>query len=208
MHEQYERRLVDRDQRRQVLQEVVRQCGLERRLARDDVGVDQDRVAIGRRPHDEVRSDRSGGARLVLDDDGLAQDLGRPRGQRSRRWIDSSARSIRNDEFDGAIREGTGLRETLRADRKPGERQDTGQTECFCRHNALLAGFVSVCNARSDSHTMQRANKLALRIRQIDRNRMEEPCASEIELERSDQGAATVWFNRLALFRPTRQFLL
>jgi hypothetical protein len=60
----------------QVLARVVGQVGIQRRVDRVARGVDEQQVAVGRRPRHGDRGDRAAGARAVLDHHRLAPELG------------------------------------------------------------------------------------------------------------------------------------
>ena len=98
--------LVDRDRRDRgkgfvwIIVELV-----EERLAAE--GADrshQQRVAVGRRTRDLLRSDGAAGAALVLDDDGLPESKLQPLRNQPRRGVGRSARREWHHELDGPIR--------------------------------------------------------------------------------------------------------
>src|SRR5262249_27262420 len=59
------------------------------------------RVAVRLAFRDEVGADRAGGARLVLDDDGLAEPLAHLLPDQPRHEIDAAARRKADDDADG-----------------------------------------------------------------------------------------------------------
>jgi hypothetical protein len=95
---------------RVVWQLLVDMRGDEMRAAGND-----ERVAIGRGFGCEIRADGSAGAGPVVDEDLLAELLGKPRRQHSRRRVGEAAGRERHYQPDGTRR--PGLREPLIRDR-------------------------------------------------------------------------------------------
>jgi hypothetical protein len=117
-----------------IVSHVLEQAGVDGHLARR---AEEDRVAVRRTLGDARRPDHAGGPRLVLDDDGLAQELRQllrhcPSGD-----VRSSARRVGNDQLDRLC----GIRARLRRCR--GGRTREGQKEC-CATKRLASRQGSV----------------------------------------------------------------
>ena len=89
----------------------------------DRVGLrcEQQRIAVGGRLGDDVRTDRRTGAGLVVHDDALTESLRQLLGDHAHRPVDGASRRKRNDDADGSIRialRGCGRRTERAADRE------------------------------------------------------------------------------------------
>ena len=98
MNDEKMRRVGHHRHRCEVLDRVERQFGIDTRAdgERADIG-EQHRIAVGRRPADELRAHVAIGARLVLDDDRLATDVGELRSDRARENIGGTAGGVRDE---------------------------------------------------------------------------------------------------------------
>ena len=80
---QHDRHRRDQADRREVALHVERRLDAERRIDRDLVRCDQQRVAVGRRARHDIGADVAARARLVVDHDGLVEDLRQARCERA-----------------------------------------------------------------------------------------------------------------------------
>src|SRR6516165_1316786 len=91
MYDDHARLAADERYRREVLDPVVRKIRVERRADRIGLRSEQQRVAVWRSFRDDVGAYRRAGARLVLDDDTLAQPPAESVGDETRRSVDRAA---------------------------------------------------------------------------------------------------------------------
>ena len=96
-HQHLRRHHQHRD-RRELLQRVLVEIGIEARVDRDRVADDQQRVAVGRRVGDEDRAGGIARAGLALDDHRLGPHRAQPIRQNARDRIDRTARRRRHDQ--------------------------------------------------------------------------------------------------------------
>jgi hypothetical protein len=107
IHDQHHRRVADDGDRREVARHVERHALHDARKDHDVVGDDAEREAVGRGAGQRLQAEDPARARLVVDDDRMAQRLGERllRGRRDR--VDARAGRVRQDEADRPV----GLRE-------------------------------------------------------------------------------------------------
>ena len=138
-HQHLRRHHQHRD-RRELLERVLVEIGIEARIDRDGVADDQQRVAVRRRIGDK---DRAGGiacAGLVLDDDRLGPDRAQSFGEDARDRIDRTAGRRRHDQphrARGKLRRVFGLRAS---EPRP---LHTGQTAATTKRSACAGMSVS-----------------------------------------------------------------
>ncbi len=143
MGDQHLRRGADQRDRHEVLHRIVARLGIDGRIdAVRHVGVEQ-RVAVGRRPRDDLRAQHAGGARPVVDDQVVAADLlellrHQPPGE-----VGAAARRIGHHEADGLrrvcrLRAGRRLRTGPPGSRRPGSCVE-GKTVMAGRSSPLRA---------------------------------------------------------------------
>ena len=140
MGRQHVRCGADQQHRLEVLLGIERQ-GLQERIDRVGVEHEQPVAAVGRRLRHLRRAEASGGAGLVLDDDGGVEPLLQPGLHHAGDRVDRAARRERHDDFGNIGRRG--LRQNGR--REDGLRQRRGrggEQECASRnggHGSSLA---------------------------------------------------------------------
>ncbi len=105
---------VDRRHRRDVAHEVVAEVLHQRRVDGVRRRGEEQRVAVGRRPHHRFGAERAAGAGPVLDHDGLAQLPRQPLRGKPRDDVDLAAGRETDDQLDRASR--IGLREGVNRD--------------------------------------------------------------------------------------------
>ena len=121
----HQRRLAEQADRLEVLDRVVRQRGLQRRVGREVAYRDEQGVAVGRGLCSGGGSDHGGGARPRLHDHLLAPVLQHLLAEHAGEDVGRAARRERHDDFDRPLRIFVGgLRDGLGG----GERRDGGQT--------------------------------------------------------------------------------
>ena len=133
--DEHVRRAAEHRDRREILDGVVAEIALHRRVCRvgGDVA-DHQRVAVRLRPRDGLRGDCAAGARDVLDDEGLAQRCAQLVGDQARDEVHATAGRLRRDDLHRPARIGV-LREGGRGRRDEGN----GDKRTRARRFALRA---------------------------------------------------------------------
>src|SRR5690349_7679981 len=101
MHDQDARCRADLRDGRDVAARIVRQALVEPRSGRDRDVVEEKRIAVARRLRDDVRAERTTGARAVVDDERLAKLLPELLPENARNEIARAARRKRDDDANG-----------------------------------------------------------------------------------------------------------
>src|SRR5215211_322912 len=124
--------------RRKILLGIVRELLVQRRVGR--IGRDiteQDRIAIRRRPGDGLGAEIRRRARLILDDDRLANDFGHLGADQTGEEVGPAAGRVRHHQMDGLRRIGLRPRDVARQRDGHDDQQSTPQQ----RHeNSSLIG--------------------------------------------------------------------
>ena len=100
---------TQRADRREAFHRVVLEARVQAPARGMGDRVDQQhRVAVGRCPRDELGADRAAGARMVLHDERLAEDLAHALGQDAPEHVGGPARRERHDELHEVVGKGLG----------------------------------------------------------------------------------------------------
>ena len=99
-----ERRRRNLADRREILERVVGQAGIDELIERVTACHQDQRVAIRRRLSQRLRGDDAAGARTVVDHRLLAPGLCQRLAERAREYVDRTARRIRHQDVDGLAR--------------------------------------------------------------------------------------------------------
>ena len=127
----HDRRQADqRGDRREVLDRVVAEVRIERRVDRHRAGIaEHQHMAVGRRLGDHVGGDDAAGARHVLDDEGLAERVGEFFREQPRQHVGIAAGAGGRDQphrMGGpglVLRQRGGMARRAHQGREQGERQ-------------------------------------------------------------------------------------
>ena len=137
------RRRTDTRDRHQILEDVVGQRLLQRRIDDDRRIHQHDVVAVGVGMSDEVDADNAARARAIIGDDRLAEILAHLLRELAAGEIDDAARSIGDDQVDRPRRKIVGTCRRAESMRQQTKRQRTKHAAFACtkRRRKLLAGF-------------------------------------------------------------------
>ena len=98
-HQNFRRGGDNRD-RHQILEDVVGQGFVQRRIGDDRRIHEHDVVAVGRRAGDVVDADDAAGSGPILDHDGLVENIAELLRQRAADKLDDASRRVRKDQVD------------------------------------------------------------------------------------------------------------
>ena len=98
MRHQHRRHRSQQRNGREIVDRVVGRFGIRELVGHEGQGVDEQRVAIGRRVFRHLGADHASGAAAIVDDDLLAKHLAQVRAQNARDEIDAAARRKRRDD--------------------------------------------------------------------------------------------------------------
>jgi hypothetical protein len=99
-HNQNFRRSGDNRDRHQILEDVVGQRGMQRRISDDGRIREHDGVAVGRGAGDIVDAHDAAGPWAVLDHDGLMENFTKLLRQRAPNKLDDASRRVGKDQMD------------------------------------------------------------------------------------------------------------